>query len=101
MGASLTSHLPQAKQLPVDASWESGQPGSRATIYPREQLISHKTVPNSARISESWGSKQGRESMRQPEGTLSIQLHCMDAPAPPHLPFLVGFFKKRNPDANI
>lgn len=55
------SHKPSAssKTAASDASWESGQPGSHATIYPIEQLISHKTVPNYASIFESWGSEQG------------------------------------------
>jgi len=55
------SYKPSAssKTAASDASWESSQAGSHATIYPREQLISHKTVPNYASIFESWGSEQG------------------------------------------
>lgn len=84
-----------------DASWESGQPGSRATVHPMEQLISHKAAPNYTSISGSWGSEQGWESLRQPEGTLSVQLHCIDAPAPPDLSCRVSCFKSMNSDANI
>lgn len=87
------SYKPSAssKTAASDASWESSQSGSHATIYPREQLISHKTVPNYASIFESWGSEQGWESVRQPEGTLSIELQCMDPAVPPDLSISPAF----------
>lgn len=54
-----------SKTAASDASWESSQSGSHATIYPREQLISHKTVPNYASVFESWGSEQGWDSLKE------------------------------------
>lgn len=58
-GCSSPKPSASSKTAASDASWESGQPGSRAAVYPMGQLISHKTVPNYASISESWGSEQG------------------------------------------
>lgn len=67
---------------------QAGKVANLAHIYPREQLISHKTVPDYASIFQSWGSEQGWESMRPPEGTPSIQLNHSIWMLQHHLTFL-------------